>query len=60
MNKEWSITEEEFDAIKQAVESVLGLWNYDFIEANDGFKNATSMSKETFFDSLKREFKIKN
>ena len=58
MKKEWSITEEEFEAIKQAIESVLDLWHYDFIGAENEDGSGTSMSKETFFDSLEREFKI--
>jgi len=56
MTKNWALTEEEFEAIKKAITNVLHLWHYDFIEANDGAMNATSMSKEVFFEQLKGEF----
>lgn len=59
MKKKYDITEEEFGAIKTAIENVLQLWHYDFIEANSENKDSTSMSKETFFDSLKMEFNVK-
>ena len=62
MKKIFQITPEEFTAIQTAIENVLRLWEYDCIEANTedkGGKWATSMSKETFFESLKREFEIK-
>jgi len=59
MKKLYQITEEEFNIIKEAIENTLSLWQYDFIEANDGNGRATSMSKETFFNGLKTEFIIK-
>jgi hypothetical protein len=58
MKKTWKITEEEFEAIKEAITSTLSLWQYDFIEASTEDGRSTSMSVETFFDSLKREFLI--
>ena len=59
MNKKYHITEEEFTAIKEAISSTLDLYAYDFIQANDSEGRATSMSKETFFESLKTEFVVK-
>ena len=59
MKKIFQITPEEFTAIQTAIENVLNLCHYDFIEANDEDGSATAMSKETFFESLKREFEIK-
>lgn len=59
MKKHWEITTEEFEALKEAITDVLGLWNYDFIEASNEDGHSTSMSKETFFDALKSDFIIK-
>ena len=59
MQKKYFITEEEFTAIQTAIENVLGLWQYDIIIAEDENESQRSMSKQTFFESLKREFEIK-
>ena len=59
MKKKYLIINEEFEAIKEAISEVLNLWNYDFIEANNEDGTERSMSKETFFKSLKSEFIIK-
>lgn len=59
MNKQWKLTEEEFKAIKEAITSVLNLWHYEFISASNQEKHEISMSIETFFNALKREFIIK-
>lgn len=56
MINKYLITEEEFEAISKAIEDTLDLWGYDFIEVNDGNGRASSMSKETFFKSLKNQF----
>lgn len=58
MRKKYIITEEEFGAIKEAIEAQLDLFAYKFIEANDGHGRATSMSKETFFEGLRGQFII--
>ena len=56
MKKLYQITEEEFEAIKKAIEETLHLWNYDFISASDEEENQILMSKEAFFKQLKEEF----
>jgi len=56
MKKLYQITEEEFEAIKKAIEETLHLWNYDFISASDEDEASISMSKEKFFEQLKKEF----
>ena len=56
MKKLYQITEEEFEAIKKAIEETLNLWNYDFISASDEEENQIAMSKEAFFKQLKEEF----
>ncbi|MFW6173499.1 MAG: hypothetical protein ACOC5T_07135 [Elusimicrobiota bacterium] len=55
MKKE--IKEKEFETIKKAIESVLCLWQYDFIGAENEEGGKISMSKKTFFEMLKRELK---
>lgn len=60
MEKEWKITKEEFEAIKEAIGSVLGLYQYEFISASNQEGRETSMSIETFFETLKGEFLINN
>ena len=60
MQKLFKVTEEEMKAIEKAVSDSLNLWNYDFIEANDGNGSGTSMSKESFFENLRSEFIIEN
>ena len=59
MKKKYIIEQEEFDAIKTAIENVLQLWTHEFIEAKSEDGSATAMSKETFFEGLKAEFEIK-
>jgi len=56
MKKLYQITEEEFEAIKKAIEETLNLWNYDSISASDEEENQISMSREAFFKQLKEEF----
>ena len=56
MKKLYQITEEEFEAIKKAIEETLHLWNYDSISASDEDESSISMSKEKFFEQLKKEF----
>ena len=58
MKKRYTITEEEFGAIQEAVTEALDLWAYDFIEASNKSGSAMSMSKETFFESLRKQFII--
>lgn len=58
MKKKFELSEEEFSAIQEAISNTLSLWNYDFIEGNDGNESAMSMSKETFWKSLRDEFII--
>lgn len=58
MKKKYQITEEEFEAIKEAIGSVLGLWAYPLLEANDGNDSARAMPKEVFFEGLRAEFII--
>lgn len=58
MTKKWQITKEEFSAIQHAIESVLNLWQYEFIKAENEYDSSQSMSKETFFEALKREFLV--
>ena len=60
MKKKYHITEEEFEAIEDAVEDTLNLWAYGFIEVNNGHGSAMSMSKDTFFKSLKDRFVVNN
>jgi hypothetical protein len=57
MKKIYKITEEEFAAIKDAIEAVLSR-DYEFVTANNGEGRGTSMSKETFFEHLWEEFII--
>lgn len=60
MKKKFIITTEEFEAIEQAIESVLQLWHYDFITVKTDYDGGEMhLSKKTFFDSLKNEFIIK-
>jgi len=59
MQKKYQITEEEFDAIKSAIEETLNLEQYSFVGATDTNGRAISMSKETFFERLKGQFIIK-
>jgi hypothetical protein len=59
MKKKYEITEEEFNAIKEAITETLQLWQHDCIEANTESGRSISMSKETFFRQLKGEFIIK-
>lgn len=47
----------EIERIKEKISSVLGLWHYDFIEANNKDGASTSMSKEEFFRQLETELK---
>jgi hypothetical protein len=58
MQKKYEITEEEFNAIKEAIEDTLSLWQHDTIEAL-GEHSSTSMSKETFFEQLRGKFIIR-
>ena len=58
MKKKYQITNEEFTAIQEALERVLALWHYSNIESNNGKGRCQVMSKETFFESLRREFII--
>ena len=60
MKKVFQITTEEYEAIKSAIEDVLSLWQYDFIEANSEDNSSTAMSKDTFFKSLESRFIIKD
>lgn len=57
MTKRFEITEEEFEAIKEAIRSFLQLWQYDSLEVSNGI-TSMSMSVKTFFEGLKREFVI--
>lgn len=59
MLKKYIITEEEFEAIKKAIENQLHLWQYDIITASDENRHEISMSKDTFFEGLKGEFIVK-
>jgi hypothetical protein len=60
MQKQYKITEEEFEAIKEAISNTLNLWSYDIVVASDyDDTRSTSMNKETFFNTLKSEFIIK-
>jgi hypothetical protein len=59
MKKKYEITEEEFNAIKEAISEVLQLWHHDCIEADNERQDSISMSKETFFEMLKGEFIIR-
>lgn len=59
MTKKYIITEEEFEAIKKAIENRLMLYQYDFVSASSEHGDEISMSKETFFEGLKGEFIIK-
>lgn len=43
-----------YDQIKKAIEDILQLWHYDFIEAHDGHDSSIGMSKQTFFKDLER------
>ncbi len=56
MKKIYKITQEEFDAIKDAVSNVLQLWQFEFIEASNENESSVSMSAKTFFDALSSEF----
>lgn len=58
MLKKYIISEEEFEAIKNAIENRLHLWQYDFISASNEHGSEISMSKDTFFEGLKGEFII--
>jgi thiamine monophosphate kinase len=58
MIKKYKITNEEFEAIKEAIDSVLSLYQYDFISADSGEGSEISMSIKTFFEVLKGEFII--
>lgn len=58
MKKKYLITKEEFEVIKESIEEVLQLWNYDFISAKDEDDREISMSKEIFFSGLKDKFII--
>ena len=62
MRKKYIITQEEFEAIKEAIKNALELWNYSIIEAHDSIEplSGISMKKETFFELLKREFIIED
>lgn len=55
MEKHWKMTEEEFEAVRDAIKSVFS-YRGQFIEANDGDGQGTSMSFQTFFSSLAQEF----
>lgn len=59
MKKKFELTEEEFEAITEAITSVLSLWNYDIIEVTDRDKFSMAMHKDTFFQALRDEFIIK-
>jgi hypothetical protein len=58
MKKQWELTNEEFEALKESITDVLDLWHYEFIEGNDGDGRSTSMSLETFWTNLRSEFII--
>lgn len=45
----------EIERIGEIISDILQLWNYDFIEVNDGHGRAMSMSKETFLEKLEKE-----
>jgi hypothetical protein len=63
MNKKWQISEEEFKAITDAIESELGYcgsWGMtDVIECRTKGGRAVSMRVDVFLDGLKRNFIIK-
>ena len=63
MKKKYTITEEEFEEIKKAIEDTLQLWQFESIGAEstdeDGeLIGSMSMSKETFFKQLRGYFII--
>ena len=60
MRKKYTTTPEEFEAIQDAITNVLHLWQYEFIEANNGDEDSISMSTEPFFEALKKEFDIQD
>lgn len=47
----------EIERIKEKISAVLSLHHYTIIAAEDAHGGGTSMSKETFFESLERELK---
>lgn len=59
MTKKYIITEEEFEAIKKAIENELQLWQYNIISASNKSGHELGMNKKTFFEGLRREFIIR-
>ena len=58
MTKKYHLTQEEFEALKKAIENVLHLWEFNFIKAHEENGAAMSMSKDVFFECLEREFVV--
>ena len=63
MIKKYQLTEEEFKAIEEAIESVLGYchsWNEkDIMECMQDSGHSVSMNVKTFLEALKSRFIIK-
>ena len=58
MTKKYIATKEEYEAIKEIIEDIFQLWYHDFISADNGHGASISMSKETFFEQLKRSLGV--